>query len=576
MKKIITMGLMLATAFALTSCSKEFVHQMVTPEADYVAGVVPFEIYAPAVQTKTANDGMSTVWVENDQINVFHAEAGSTEYISDGNFTIYEAELTAGLFKGTLSESLTAPAYDWYFFYPYSNYVKTPASRTSGYMTLGSKSNAVQTQKGNSNMAHIAGENYPMCAVVKNVAAGETPAGQMKHMAALVAINVQNKTSKPMTVVSAGIRANESLVGTYYLDFTGEEVVYTPSGDQYVSDTANLEVVDGEEIAAGSSAKFYIAVKPFTAEAGSRITIYVNGSQKTISIPETTEFEAGKIKTINVPVVKMKNSLKTSEYIQENHFETGDNTDPFHSATINGVSTSSVVVMGTEDEAGEVFLWGYVEDFVNMTELGFFASSWTGKQGAVAVDNVVLYIPDDLIGLVRLASLFVKHPVLDYFADNSNPYVFTPTELAEILGVEVDMDRFIFKPAPAGVFVEGSTSHNLTILDEELHYYGVTEEDVDALLSGTGLGMSVADIRAIINGEGDIAAIIKDMGLWSKIQPMLGGMFTFDEFVEMAANVLEYFVQTEVTVTLKTVTEDQAGNTYDPRVVIWGMNIYFE
>ena len=57
---------------------------------------------------------------------------------------------------------------------------------------------------------------------------------------------------------------------------------------------------------------------------------------------------------------------------------------------------------------------------------------------------------------------------------------------------------------------------------------------------------------------------------------MVGGMFTFDEFVELAANVLEYFVQTEVTVTLKTVTEDQAGNTYDPRVVIWGMNIYFE
>ena len=80
--------------------------------------------------------------------------------------------------------------------------MKTPAG--DAVVTLAGKT---QTQKGNSNMAHIAGENYPMCAVVKNVAAGETPAGMMQHMTALVAINVQNNTSKPMTVVSAGIRA---------------------------------------------------------------------------------------------------------------------------------------------------------------------------------------------------------------------------------------------------------------------------------------------------------------------------------------------------------------------------------
>ena len=221
MKKIIMMGLMLASAFALTNCSEEFVQQIETPETDQAVGVVPFEIYASALQTKTANDGMSTVWVENDQINVFHAEAGAASYVNDGVFAIYKQNLADGLFQGALKQPLTASAYDWYFFYPYTIGMKTPAG--DAVVTLAGKT---QTQKGNSNMAHIAGVNYPMCAVVENVAAGETPAGMMQHMTALVAINVQNNTSKPMTVVSAGIRASESLVGTYYMDFTGEDTWY--------------------------------------------------------------------------------------------------------------------------------------------------------------------------------------------------------------------------------------------------------------------------------------------------------------------------------------------------------------
>ena len=550
MKKIIMMGLMLASAFALTNCSEEFVQQIETPETDQAVGVVPFEIYASALQTKTANDGMSTVWVENDQINVFHAEAGAASYVSDGVFAIYKQNLADGLFLGALKQPLTASAYDWYFFYPYTIGMKTPAG--DAVVTLAGKT---QTQKGNSNMAHIAGENYPMCAVVKNVAAEETPAGEMKHMTALVAINVQNNTSKPMTVVSAGIRAGESLVGTYYMDFTGEEVVYTPSGDQYVSNTANLEVVGGEDIAAGSSAKFYIAVKPFTAEAGSRLTVYVNGSQKTVTIPETTEFEAGKIKTINVPVVKMKNSLKTSEDIQAKHFEAGDNTDPFHSATINGVKTNSVVVIGTETETGKVVLKGSISDFVNMNELGFFAASWTGKQGALAIDQVAVQFPAGMIAALLGESV-----------------VMTAEEIAALLaeqaGQEVDLDKLMFKPVAAGTFKDGETSHTLTILDEEVHYYGITEDEINSMVAATGL--TVDDLRAIINGEESLAdtllPVLESMGV---------DVSEVESFIPIIEQLMPEVRNAQIAVTLKTVAKDNAGNTYDPRVVIWGMNLYF-
>ena len=541
---------MLASAFALTNCSKEFVQQIETPETDQAVGVVPFEIYASALQTKTANDGMSTVWVENDQINVFHAEAGAASYVNDGVFAIYKQNLADGLFLGALKQPLTASAYDWYFFYPYTIGMKTPAG--DAVVTLAGKT---QTQKGNSNMAHIAGENYPMCAVVKNVAAEETPAGEMKHMTALVAINVQNNTSKPMTVVSAGIRASESLVGTYYMDFTGEEVVYTPSGDQNVSNTANLEVVGGEDIAAGSSAKFYIAVKPFTAEAGSRLTVYVNGSQKTITIPETTEFEAGKIKTINVPVVKMKNSLKTSEDIQAKHFEAGDNTDPFHSATINGVKANNVVVIGTENETGKVVLKGSISDFVNMNELGFFAASWTGKQGALAIDQVAVQFPAGMIAALLGESV-----------------VMTAEEIAALLaeqaGQEVDLDKLMFKPVAAGTFKDGETSHTLTILDEEVHYYGITEDEINSMVAATGL--TVDDLRAIINGEESLEdtllPVLESMGV---------DVSEVESFIPIIEQLMPEVRNAQIAVTLKTVAKDNAGNTYDPRVVIWGMNLYF-
>ena len=555
MKRIFMMGLMLASAFALTNCSEEIAQP--APDFNEPAGELQFEIYAPAAQTKTINDGMSTVWESGDKINVFHAEAGSASYVSDGSFSIYGENLAEGLFLGALKEPLTAAAYDWYFFYPYSSYVKTPASRTSGYMTLGSEADGFQTQKGNSSMAHIAGENYPMCAVVKNVPAGETPAGEMKHMSALVAINVINNTDAPMNVVSAGLGASEDIVGTYYMDFTGEEVVYTPSGDKYVSKVANLEVVGGESIEAGASAKFYLAVKPFTAEAESRLTVYVNGSRKSITLPETTEFKAGKIKTINVTVDPIQHELSTSSTIKSNHLVAGDYTVTNNRGKINGVATSYIVKVGTEENTGSIILKGSLKEFINMEEMGFFAASWTGKQGALTIAQVAVKFPEG--GM--LSSLL------------GADLVMTAEEIAAMIaeqsGQEIDMDKLMFKPVPAGMFNdEDYKNHNLTILDEELHYYGITEDELNEMVASTGL--SVDDLRALINGEGDI---IETLG---PILESLGvDLASIEQYIPIIEMLLPEIRAAQLAVTLSTTTADQAGNAYDPRVVIWGMNIFF-
>lgn len=547
MKKIIMMGLMLASAFALTNCSEEIAQP--TPDFNEQAGVASFEIYAPTLQTKTANDGMSTVWVANDQINVFHAEAGAASYVSDGNFAIYEENLADGLFLGSLKQSLTASAYDWYFFYPYTVGMKTPAG--DAVVTLAGKT---QTQKGNSNMDHIAGVNYPMCAVVENVAAGETPTGMMKHMTALVAINVINNTGAAMTVTSAGLKAAEELVGAFKVDFAGNEVVYTPAEGS--SNKAELQVLEGESIASGASAKFYLAVKPFTAEAESKLTVYVNGSQKSISLTEATEFQAGKIKTINVPVETIKHELSTSDLIKTNHLVAGDYTVTNNRAVINGVDTRYIVVMGTETNTGSIVLKGSISDFINMNEMGFFASSWTGKQGALTVAQVAVQFPAD--GM--LASLL------------GDSMVMTAEEIAAMLaeqsGQEVDMDKLMFKPAPAGTFTTGSKNHTLTILDEDLHYYGITEDEIAAMIESSGL--TVDDLRALINGEGDI---IETLG---PIMEKLGvDISEIQDFIPVIEMLLPEIRAAQVAVTLSTATSDEAGNTYDPRIVVWGMNIFF-
>ena len=293
-KYFISLGLIAAAAFTLTNCTQEIENPNQEPET---VGF-PFEIVASPAVTKTVNNGMSTVWAAGDAINLFHAAAGTTTYVSDGEFK-FEGDNT---FHGTLVAELEEDyCYDWYALYPYSSYVKTPASTSSGYMTVASSASGSQTQKGNDSMAHIAGANYPLAGVCKECEyiAGEPVQIEMSHLTSLLEVVVTNTTEDPLTVASVSLIAPENLVGTYYLDFTGDEVVYTSSGDNYVSKTANLAVQNATALANGESAKYYLAIKPFTAASGKTLTLSVNGYAKVITLSKDVTFTAGKIKTLN-------------------------------------------------------------------------------------------------------------------------------------------------------------------------------------------------------------------------------------------------------------------------------------
>ncbi len=307
MKKLsLFLGMAVVASLSLTNCTeKESLR-----EHPSVSEGIPFEI-STELDVKTVNDGLATKWAENDSLNLFHAVAGETSYVSDGKFTLDATR--EGVFTGELASALdNEQSYDWYAIYPYEKYVKTPAATNSGYRNLGQISNGKYlTQNGNDSKAHLCGAALPLYGVAKSVASDAMPQMQMKNLTSVVAVDVNNTTTEALNVNSIKFTSTEDIVGTYYIDFTGESVKYTMSDAKYVKSTASL-TVENSEIAAGAKATFYIPIKPHTAKAGSTLTLSVNGYEKeSPSLTKDVTFTAGKIKTCKFDY---NSSSVTTEY----------------------------------------------------------------------------------------------------------------------------------------------------------------------------------------------------------------------------------------------------------------------
>ena len=285
-------------AIAFTGCSKDDTGMKEIENND-------FQVTLTGVNTKTSNNGMKTLWVAKDAINLFHNVAGESDpnYVNDSLFKTSTDGATA-TFTGTLKDFDETKTYNWYAFYPYTKQITTPANTSAGYVTVGSGAKNSQTQTGNNSTAHISGKNYPIAGVASKISGDERPVIQMRHLSSLVEVEVENKTSDAITVSGVSLTADGvDIIGTYYIDFTDPyNPGFTPSGDTYVSNVANLVVNNGEAIAANGKATFYLAVKPFVVNEGDDFTVTVtasNGAQeKLISADKDYEFKAGKMKKI--------------------------------------------------------------------------------------------------------------------------------------------------------------------------------------------------------------------------------------------------------------------------------------
>lgn len=296
MKKLsLFLGMALAASLSLTNSTEK----IEGPIAPATPAGIPFEISAD-ISTKTINNELATQWAEGDAINLFHAEAGTAKYVSDNDFTLDATR--KGVFTGNLAggELNASESYDWYAIYPYNKALTTPAATNKGYIFLGQiATRGFRTiQEGNDLKSHLCGIALPLYGVVKGLASDVKPAVTMNNLASVVAVRVKNTTTEPLVVKSVSFTSTEDIVGGYFVNFTGENVVYTGSGNDFVSSTASLTVNNGEAIAPNSEATFYIPIKPHTVAKDATLKISVNGYEKPLTLPKDVTFTAGRIKTL--------------------------------------------------------------------------------------------------------------------------------------------------------------------------------------------------------------------------------------------------------------------------------------
>lgn len=282
--------------------------QLDSPKMEEVNDSGNFTVYLSQPQTKTANDGMSTKWVEGDVINVFHAVDGTENYVNDNSFTC--DNVAANKFSGTLAEELNSDSnYDWYAFYPSINTANGDSpvkfSKYIGRTSMSSFAGKV-TQTGNNSMAHLAvgKDGFPIVGFVNNVPASEFPTIPMKNVASVICVNVTNTLSEPIVINSVDLVAPKPIIGNFSIELTGNDIVASGAGQELI----RLEVAEGSQIAGGESAKFYIGVAPFTVTSGEEMLLYVNAAigERTVSqriakvFDGETPFKSGFIKTFNV------------------------------------------------------------------------------------------------------------------------------------------------------------------------------------------------------------------------------------------------------------------------------------
>ena len=303
MRKAFVFAGLAAATLSFVGCNKE---------ADFARNSRKVEIVLSDIDTRTVNNGMETEWNAGDELSVFNAPAGTSTWSSNIKFTVQDASAN----RATGEVELTADAYDWYAFYPYTSKIPNPTTlnpegstyERSGYSTVGGQ---FQTQKMDDNKEHLAGVKVPVFGNVKNVPAGETPVIEMKNAASVVRFKVVNAQEEEIKVLSVKFTAPEDIVGTYYIDFSGTEPSFVGSGDNYVFDNVMVTNAAPSGIAPDSNADYYAVIKPFTAAAGAKLKVEVeaetvDGSKKgtatkEITLSAATEFKAGHIKLLNIP-----------------------------------------------------------------------------------------------------------------------------------------------------------------------------------------------------------------------------------------------------------------------------------
>lgn len=305
---------MVAATLTLTNCNK--VSSIEEPASKL------FTIRAnTGADSKTTNDGMHTLWAENDKVSLLYAPAGTnvTSEFTNVPMTIASgAGTSSAVFKG---EATLSGSNDFYAIYPHSGALKIPGQRNSGYIFVGNKNGV--TQNGYDSMAHLSGSNCPMYGVALDNDDETIPEFSMKQLASVIELSIRSYSNEDFILKKVELLASEDIVGSYYIDITGTNPVYTPSDANYVSNTAVVNIENGAAVSKGSTIKVYIPIKPYVQAEGTVLhfvyTATVGGVTMTTTddIGASTDvakrtFHAGKIKRVSSAVFDFNEISSTS------------------------------------------------------------------------------------------------------------------------------------------------------------------------------------------------------------------------------------------------------------------------
>lgn len=284
-KHLIKFAAIVAAATSFIACTKEEPLNENNNNAPAIDGV-EFTINLSPV-TKTANDGLSTMWVEGDKVNVFHAVAGTTDYINDGAF-----EFTSGTeFVGTLAAKLqSGTSYDWYVAYPYTEETRSPKE-----MRINIPGDQYQSEDGS--MAHLCGDLCPLAGKTAAIPSSEQVVVSMKNLVTVMKIKVTNYEANPMDLNLVSFMANgcthenetvnlmagshaQTITGTYNVDFTGSNVVYNhiDKGMGIGTPRPLLHLNTAKTLGLNESATVYLATIPFYIPNATSLTIGMNNN----------------------------------------------------------------------------------------------------------------------------------------------------------------------------------------------------------------------------------------------------------------------------------------------------------
>ena len=515
MKRLLTLGLMLASAFALTNCAE----QLDTPdqEKDIIVDVTdheygagdPYEIYVDEVDTKTnyTSDG-KTVWSNGDKILVYSKPAGSADgYICHQQYEYCTLSDGRKGFKGYLGGTLSNKN-DWYFIYTDSSSASTSAE---GTVSIGA--GAIQQDPSEDPLMYVmSSSNCPLWGMDNRVDKNDRPRFKMKYLYSVVAVEIINQgAGENIAIRDIELKANEGIVGNFKVNIGGEMPIY--KSESGTSTTTSIALSSPKVIEYGKSATFYFAVKPFTVAKNGSLTIKVNGSARTVSIPDGVQLQSGKVTTVKVPVKDYYSihtydsdalTLTSKGRLSGDQAEKILNISGGTSMTINGKDNVTAYVVGSTSEAGNLIIRGFAKEILDAMPIGFYASRYNDNPTAMTIDYVNVWLPEyngliskdysNLKGRKSLKSKFGLVTGLLRWDVTENG--ITRGLITGTLGI--DANTITFKGIVSNGYFDAS---NVVMLDDNPVHKDVSEDKVEAYIKKFGAEATLQGLKDILNAE---------------------------------------------------------------------------